>query len=119
MSQLTPEVIQQLTPKQRATLDRLEELAQTQVETRETVEKSFEAGGYSEDGGKTVTFYDSWESFELINAGKPPENQHPLYRTLKAYEKEMKELTQEAVDNGLGYLAIIQTLYEKHGIKIK
>lgn len=107
MAALTEALLNSLEPKQKSNLKTLSSLADKQKEVYEKVERLFRRGAYSEDGF-SITPCEDWDDFTVINAFKPSEKQHPLYREVVEVKGQIKQTLEKSLELGLGHLGLIQ-----------
>jgi stress response protein YsnF len=120
MAELTDEVIRNLTPEQKENLSRLYELVMKESQIDEKIRKLFEKGFLYEPhrDGLAISVCEDWDDFTVMNAFKPPEEQHPLYREKVEIRKQIRETLRESVKMGLGYLRLVQKGCKEYKVNI-
>jgi hypothetical protein len=120
MAALTDDVIKRLTQEQKQNLAKLYELGMKEKQVDEKIRKIFEKGFQCEPyrDGLAISVCEDWDDFNVINAFKPPEGQHPLYRDMKEVREQIRETLRESLKLGLGYLGIIQRQCKNYQVEL-
>jgi len=117
MAALTEDVLKSLKPEQKDNLKKLSELADKEKQTYDKAEKIFEKGSYLEDGAIAVC--EDWDDFNVINAFRPSEKQHPVYRELMDVKGQIKQTLEESLRLGLGHLGFIQRQCKNYQVRMQ
>jgi hypothetical protein len=117
MAALTEDVFKSLKPEQQNNLKRLSELADKEKQAYEKADGLFERGSYLENGA--ITICEHWDDFTVINAFKPPEKQHPIYREIMEVKGQIKQTLEESLRLDLGHLGLIQRQCKNYQVNIQ
>jgi len=117
MAALNENVFNSLNSEQQENLKKILTLAEKEKQVYGKAQKLFEKGSYSEDG-VSITVCEDWDDFHVINAFKPPEKQHPIYREIKEVKKQIRETLKESLELELGHLGLIQRQCKNYQVKM-
>jgi hypothetical protein len=120
MSALTDEVIKSLTAEQKKNLVKIYDLAIREGQVCEKIEKMFKKGfRYEPHGdGLALSICENEDDFRVMNAFKPAEEQHPLYRERNEVRESIRETLRESLKLDLGHLGVIQRHCKNYGVEL-
>ena len=116
MAALTQHALNGMTKDQHALMVRIRDLGLKEKELTDRINKLFAQGSYPEGGA--VVLCEDWDDFRVINMGKTPEMQHPLYREYNELQGQIKGVLIAAQQRGLGKFGIIQRQAANYGVTL-
>jgi len=119
MAALTDDVLKSLNPQQKQNLGKFYELLMKENQVDEKIRKLFEKGFQYEPygDGLAISVCEDWDDFTVMNAFKPPEKQHPLYREKMEVKEQIRETLEESIKLSLGHLRLIQKGCKNYKVK--